>query len=122
MAFEKKPNTWALFLNKRKDRNDPSHERYADRDGSLDVEQCCSKCGHKELVSYFMNGWLKKAGTPDQFISGTLKAKQPAPNMGDRTQARQGQGDMNYDRSSPTSTQAPRSQRPLGNLADEIPF
>lgn len=68
MSYEPKPNTGSLFTNDRK-----TTDKHPDRSGNVVV--VCPGCG--VTTNYWLNGWLKD-GARGQFLSLSLKRKEPA--------------------------------------------
>ena len=67
--YEPKPGDGALFVNDRKEIDNPEHERYPDRTGYLTAHRDLKK-GEK----FALAGWLKKANGK---ILLSLKASDP---------------------------------------------
>lgn len=66
-------NTFVLFLNDKKDKDD-EEDRSPDRTGTLNVGG----------VEYFMDGWIRQ-GKKGPFLSGKIKKKQQQGSQRDRS-------------------------------------
>ena len=70
MAYEKKPNTGALFVNDKKEK-----DTHPDRKGDGVVEcPCC-----KKTFDVWLSGWIRKNENIGTFLSLSFKAKDTKP-------------------------------------------
>jgi hypothetical protein len=99
--FKHRPNSGSLFLNKKRDANNPAQAKWATHEGDIDIE--CPHCS--KSFGAFLSAWVKETKTGSRFFSLALKAK-----TGKRPDAQAPLG----DKSKPKDAQS--------GFNDEVPF
>lgn len=83
MAYTQRPNSGSMFKNAEKDPGNPAHEKWADYEGSVQVNG----------QEFYISAWIKRPENKKPFLSLAFKPKgqqrqQPAQNQQQRPAVR----------------------------------